>query len=49
VIAEAKVTKDTFYRHFPSKKDLICEYLAYRHRLWMAWFEDALQRHSGLK
>ena len=47
VIAESKVTKVTFYRHFPSKNDLIYEYLEYRHRRWMAWFEDALQRHGG--
>lgn len=46
VIAEAKVTKVTFYRHFPSKNDLICAYLEYRHDLWMAWFEDAISRYS---
>ena len=45
VIAEAKVTKVTFYRHFPSKNDLIRAYLEYRHELWMTWFEDALNRH----
>lgn len=47
VIAEAKVTKVTFYRNFPSKKDLILQFLEYRHREWMAWFIDALQRHGG--
>lgn len=47
VIAESGVTKVTFYRHFPSKNDLICEFLEYRHRRWMAWFTDALQRHGG--
>jgi AcrR family transcriptional regulator len=47
VIAEAGVTKVTFYRHFPSKNDLICEFLEYRHRRWMDWFVDALQRHGG--
>jgi AcrR family transcriptional regulator len=47
VIAEAKVTKVTFYRNFPSKKDLILEFLEYRHQEWMAWFIDALQRHGG--
>lgn len=46
VIAEAKVTKVTFYRHFPSKNDLIYAFLEYRHALWMAWFEDAISRYS---
>jgi AcrR family transcriptional regulator len=31
VIAEAGVTKVTFYRHFPSKNDLILAYLNLRH------------------
>lgn len=47
VIAEAGVTKVTFYRHFPSKNDLICAYLEYRHQRWMSWFADALQRHGS--
>ncbi|OQW71203.1 MAG: TetR family transcriptional regulator [Proteobacteria bacterium ST_bin11] len=47
VIAESGVTKVTFYRHFPSKNDLIRAFLAYRHDLWMVWFNDALQRHGG--
>jgi len=47
VIAESGVTKVTFYRHFPSKNDLILEFLEYRHQRWMAWFKDALQRHGG--
>lgn len=47
IIADAKVTKVTFYRHFPSKSDLILAFLAYRHELWMTWFANALQRHGG--
>jgi AcrR family transcriptional regulator len=47
VIAEAGVAKATFYHHFPSKNDLICEFLEYRHRRWMDWFADALARHGG--
>ena len=47
VIAESGVTKVTFYRHFPSKNFLIREFLEYRHRRWMAWFIDSLQRHGG--
>jgi AcrR family transcriptional regulator len=48
VIAEAGVTKVTFYRHFPSKNALICAFLEYRHERWMAWFIEALQRHGGV-
>ncbi|ANJ67327.1 TetR family transcriptional regulator [Halothiobacillus diazotrophicus] len=47
VIAESGVTKVTFYRHFPSKNDLIREFLAFRHQRWMTWFTEALQRHGG--
>ena len=47
VIAESGVAKLTFYRHFPSKNELVREFLEYRHRLWMTWFVDALQRHGG--
>jgi AcrR family transcriptional regulator len=47
VIAESGVAKVTFYRHFPSKNDLIRAYLDHRHQRWMAWFADALARHGG--
>jgi len=47
VIAEAGVTKVTFYRHFPSKNDLILAYLNLRHEQWMGWFTTALERHGG--
>jgi AcrR family transcriptional regulator len=47
VIAESGVTKVTFYRHFPSKNDLILAFLAYRHERWMNWFNDALERHGA--
>ena len=36
VIAESGVAKLTFYRHFPSKNDLIRAYLDYRHQRWRA-------------
>ncbi len=49
VIAESGVAKLTFYRHFPSKNELIRAFLAYRHERWMAWFADALQRHGGAR
>lgn len=46
VIAESNVSKATFYRHFPSKNDLILAFLEYRHQQWMAWFTGALHRHG---
>jgi AcrR family transcriptional regulator len=46
VIAESGVTKVTFYRHFPSKNDLIQAFLEYRHQRWMDWFQEALARHG---
>lgn len=46
IIKQAKVTKVTFYRHFPSKHDLIIAFLNYRHQLWNDWFTDALNRHG---
>jgi AcrR family transcriptional regulator len=49
VIAEAGVTKVTFYRHFPSKTLLICAFLEHRHQRWMAWFTEALQRHGSVR
>ena len=47
VIAESGVTKVTFYRHFPSKNELILAFLDYRHQRWIQWFRDALHRHRG--
>jgi len=47
IILESHVTKVTFYRHFPGKKDLVLAFLDQRHRRWMSWFDDALARHGG--
>ena len=47
VIAESGVTKVTFYRHFPSKNDLVRAFLEQRHERWIAWFSDALRRHGA--
>ncbi len=44
IIAESRVTKVTFYRHFPSKNELIKAVLEHRHELWMTWFINALNR-----
>ena len=42
IIAEAHVTKVTFYRQFPSKNDLVAAYLEHRHAVWLQWFKGAL-------
>ncbi|KLU15470.1 MULTISPECIES: TetR/AcrR family transcriptional regulator [Xenorhabdus] len=43
IIKESEVTKVTFYRHFPSKNDLILAFLDYRHEQWIQWFRGSLQ------
>lgn len=43
IIEQAGVSKVTFYRHFPSKNDLIAAFLEFRHENWMTWFTGALQ------
>lgn len=45
LIKASKVTKVTFYRHFPSKSLLILAYLHYRHEIWMNWFEASMRRN----
>ena len=47
IIKQAKVTKVTFYRHFPSKNDLIIAFLEYRHQRWINWFSESIQRHGN--
>lgn len=47
LIKHSKVTKVTFYRHFPAKSVLILAYLQYRHKIWIHWFETTLRRHLG--
>lgn len=42
VIAEAKVTRATFYRHFPSKEELVLTYLREVHELERAGVEAAI-------
>jgi AcrR family transcriptional regulator len=47
IIKQAKVTKVTFYRHFPSKNDLIIAFLEYRHQGWMDWFTESIKRYGN--
>src|SRR6195952_3288931 len=46
VIARAGTAKMTLYRNFPSKDDLILDFLRRRERLWT---EEWLQRESRLR
>jgi len=52
IIAESGVAKMSFYRHFPSKNDLILAFLQIRHEAWMARFtaavESAASKRPGL-
>ena len=47
IIEQARVTKVTFYRQFPSKGTLVLAYLAYRHANWMTWLRDSLDAHQA--
>jgi AcrR family transcriptional regulator len=54
IIAEAGVAKKSFYHHFPSKADLVSEFLRKRHDNWMAWFTASVtkkleKRGAGLE
>jgi AcrR family transcriptional regulator len=42
IVAEAKVTRATFYRHFPSKEDLVVAYLNQAHQYFRSRHEQAL-------
>jgi AcrR family transcriptional regulator len=47
LITESQVTKTTFYRHFPSKKVLIMEFLELRHQNWLSWFNSRIEAHGS--
>lgn len=47
VIAEASVSKNTFYYYFPSKEDLCVAYLVERHKIWMAWLQEWLDKYEA--
>lgn len=47
VVAEAQVTRVTFYRHFPSKDELIAAYLAGRLQRDQAQFAELRRAHSS--
>lgn len=43
IIAESGVAKMSFYRYFPSKTNLITEYLRLRSEGWLTWFKTSLE------
>lgn len=47
VIAEAGVSKNTFYYHFPSKEDLCVAYLQERHLIWMGWLYEKIDEYTS--
>jgi AcrR family transcriptional regulator len=46
VIAESDVAKGTFYKHFPSKEQLILEVMLYQEKQWLQWFEEAVEKRG---
>lgn len=46
IIARASVAKASFYKHFPSKDDLILAFLKRRDALLRTWLEQAVERLS---
>jgi AcrR family transcriptional regulator len=47
VIAEAGVSKNTFYYYFPSKEDLCVAYLQERHLIWMGWLQKKIDSYTN--
>jgi len=42
IVAESKVTRATFYRHFPSKEDLVVAYLERLHQYFRTRYDQAV-------
>lgn len=48
IIARAGVAKMTFYRHFPSKEDLVLAFLDRREQVWTrGWLEEEIKRRAS--
>lgn len=47
IIAESGVAKMSFYRNFPSKKDLVLTFLERRHEFWLGWFTGRVRELGG--
>lgn len=46
IIAESGVAKATFYRHFPSKDDLVIAVLQARSTAWLDWLRNAVNSQA---
>lgn len=46
IIAEAGISKNTFYYYFRSKEDLCVAYLQERHKVWMGWLLNKTDEFS---
>ncbi|MBY0452174.1 MAG: TetR/AcrR family transcriptional regulator, partial [Bdellovibrionaceae bacterium] len=49
IIAESNVAKMTFFKHFPTKRDLILEFLRVRDLRFAAWFNKTLEAKAKNK
>lgn len=47
IATEAGTNKMSFYRSFPSKDDLVVEYLREQEREYFEWWDEAVGRHAG--
>ncbi len=48
IIAEAGITKVTFYRHFPTKSDLVVAYLEQQAEAERSWFSSARREGDAM-
>ena len=46
IIAKAGVAKATFYKHYPTKDDLVLAFLERRDRDWRGWLEERVEALS---
>ncbi len=47
IVAESGVAKMTFYRHFPSKDDLLVAVLEHRRQQWHEWFTERVEHNRA--
>jgi len=44
IISQAGVHKSTFFKHFPTKSEVVVAYLKRRDDKWMVWLEDRVEQ-----